>query len=91
MDPVTLTLMGASLAGGIIKIFSKKKQKEVAVIDPEWLKQHFGARAVNQETIDLFNSAIASPQGQQLMASGAGRSVWPRHAPGCGRSRVRCG
>jgi hypothetical protein len=66
MDPITLTLLGASLAGGIIKAFSGKK-----VIDPNWLKQHFGAAVVNQEMIDLFNHAISSPQGQRIMTSAA--------------------
>jgi len=66
MDPVTLTLMAAVAGGGILSAFGGRK-----TISPEWLKEHFGASAVNQEMLDLFNSVINSPQGQQLMTQAA--------------------
>lgn len=66
MDPVTMALMGASLAGGILSGAGGKK-----TISPEWLKQHFGADAVNEEMISLFNNVLNSPYGQQLMTNAA--------------------
>lgn len=67
MEPITITLMAAALVGGIMKAFGGKKK----VIDPEWLKAQFGAAAVNQEMIDLFNNAISSPEGQRMMTNAA--------------------
>ncbi len=66
MDPVSLALMGASLAGGILQSAGGKK-----AIDPEWLKKHFGADQVNEEMISLFNNIINSPYGQQIMTDAA--------------------
>jgi len=63
---IPLILGAASLAGGIMQAAGGRK-----VIDPEWLKQHFGADAVNQETIDMFNNIINSPYGTQVMADAA--------------------
>lgn len=40
-------------------------------IDPEWLKQHFGAAAVTEEMVTLFNNIINSPYGQQVMTDAA--------------------
>lgn len=68
MDPVTLALMGLSAGGQLMSIFGKKNRK---AIDPNWLKQNFGAGAVNEELQSLFNRAINSVQGQQLMTSAA--------------------
>jgi hypothetical protein len=68
MDPITLALIGASIAGGIMQSAGQKTPKS---IDPEWLKKHFGADAVNEEMISLFNNIINSPYGQQLLTSAA--------------------
>lgn len=57
-------LQGASLLGGVIG----KKRK---AIDPEYLRQHFGPRAVAQNAQELSNYILNSPYGQQLMASAA--------------------
>lgn len=76
----------AAAAGPFMGVLGKKKRK---TIDPEWLKANFGANAVNQEVMDLFNRAINSVQGQQLMAGAAeggqqfGRDV-QRQAAGAG-------
>jgi hypothetical protein len=64
--PIALVLGAASLAGGIMQAAGGKK-----TIDPEWLKQHFGATAVTEEMITLFNSIINSPYGQQIMTDAA--------------------
>lgn len=66
MDPVTMVLMGAAAAGGIISAVGGKKE-----ISPEWLKKHFGADAVNEEMITLFNNILNSPYGQQVMTDAA--------------------
>lgn len=63
-DAIMIALMAASTAGAIGG--GQRKQ-----ISPEWLKAHFGAAAVNQETLDLFNNLINSPRGQQLVNSAA--------------------
>jgi hypothetical protein len=63
--PIGLILMAASLAGGIMSSGGRK------VIDPEWLKQHFGAAAVTEEMTTLFNQYINSPAGQDIMANAA--------------------
>lgn len=68
MDPVTLSLMAASIGGGIMQATGKNKQKS---IDPNWLKQHFGAQAVNEEMLTLYNRILNSQYGQQLMAGAA--------------------
>jgi hypothetical protein len=62
MDPISIILTVASLAGGIL---GKKKK----YIDPEWLKQHFGATAVSEEAMNMFNTIINSPHGQAIMAN----------------------
>jgi len=62
---ILLAALGAAaVAGAIMKSAGGKK-----AIDPEWLKQHFGADAVNEETIAMFNNVINSPYGQQAMAT----------------------
>ena len=66
MDPVSLILSAASLGGGLMQAFGGRKE-----ISPEWLRQHFGASAVNQEMLDLFNNIINSPVGQRMLASAA--------------------
>lgn len=68
MDPITLALAALQGGGTLMSIFGKKKRKS---IDPEWLKQKFGAGAVNDELMALFNRAINSTQGQQLMTNAA--------------------
>lgn len=57
-------LQGASLVGGMM---GKKKK----AIDPEWLREHFGAKSIADETQKLANFIMNSPYGQQLMASAA--------------------
>lgn len=64
--PIALILGAASLAGGIMQAAGGKK-----MIDPEWLKQHFGATQVTEEMVTLFNQIINSPYGQDLMANAA--------------------
>ncbi len=66
MDPVSALLMAASVGGGIMSALGGRK-----AIDPEWLKQHFGANAVDQEMVDMFNHVINSPVGQQMMTNAA--------------------
>lgn len=63
-DPVSLALNGASLLGG----FLGKKRKH---IDTEYLRQHFGTKAIADDTTALANQIINSPYGQQLLASAA--------------------
>lgn len=63
-DPVSLALTGASLAGGI---FGRKRKH----IDPEYLRQHFGAKAISDDTHDLANRILNSPYGQKLLANAA--------------------
>lgn len=63
MDPVSLILGAASLAGAIL---GNEKGK---TIDPEWLKTHFGAAAVNEQTMELFNKILNSPYGQGVLAN----------------------
>jgi hypothetical protein len=68
---VPLALMGLyamKYGGALSGILGKKNRKS---IDPNWLKQNFGAGAVNEELQQLFNRAINSTQGQQLMANAA--------------------
>lgn len=62
MDPVTALLSAAALAGAIIG--GKRKH-----IDPEWLKQHYGANAISAEAQALFAHVINSPVGQSIMNS----------------------
>lgn len=61
---IGLGLQAASMAGG----FFGKKRKH---IDPEYLREHFGARAMSEETQNLVNSLQNSPYGQQLLATAA--------------------
>lgn len=68
MDPVTLALIGASLGGGILQATGQKKPQGINI---EWLKKNFGADAVNEEMIRLFNNVINSPYGQQLLTGAA--------------------
>lgn len=64
MDPVTAILAAASAAGAIFGGARKH-------IDINWLKQKFGAQAVTQEALELFNAIINSPSGQAIMSSAA--------------------
>lgn len=64
MDPITAVLAAASAAG---KIFGGARKH----IDINWLKEKFGAHAVSEEALTLFNSILNSPQGQALMANAA--------------------
>lgn len=64
MDPITAILAAASAAG---KIFGGARKH----IDINWLKEKFGAHAVSEEALTLFNSILNSPQGQALMTNAA--------------------
>ena len=70
MPVIPIILAAASLAGGIMQAAGGRK-----VIDPEWLKKHFGAEAVNEEMVTLFNQIINSPYGQQTMADAASQGA----------------
>lgn len=62
MDPVSLILGAASAAGAILG--GQRK-----MIDPKWLEQHFGAGAVSEEALKLFNQILNSPYGQGVLSS----------------------
>ena len=64
MDPITAILSAASLAGAV---FGQQRKH----IDPNWLKQKFGAQAVSEEALTLFNNIINSPHGQAVLANAA--------------------
>jgi len=64
MDPITAILAAASIAGAI---FGHKKKH----IDPEWLKSHFGGKAVSEEAMNLFHSVLNSPAGHSIIANAA--------------------
>ena len=64
MDPITMILSAASLAGGLLG--GKRK-----MIDPNWLKMKFGPQAVSDEALQLFNNILNSPHGQKIMANAA--------------------
>lgn len=66
MDPVSLLLGAASVGGGLIQALGGRK-----AIDPNWLKQHFGAQAITAEFQELLNSLVNSPMGQEMMARAA--------------------
>jgi len=68
MDPISLGLIGLSAVGKIGSLFGQKKRK---TIDPNELRQLFGAKAVTDEQMELFNRALSSAQGQQMMAGAA--------------------
>lgn len=68
MDPVTIGLIATSALGKLGSIFGQRKRKQ---LDPEMLKKMFGAKAVTDEQMELFNRAMGSAQGQQLMTSAA--------------------
>ena len=70
MDPVSLAIQAIGVGGGLMQAFGGGGNKPKSV-DPAWLKKHFGADAVNEEMITLFNQLINSPYGQQLMTSAA--------------------
>jgi hypothetical protein len=57
-------LQGASLLGGMI---GKKKK----VLDPEYMRQHFGSGAIADEAARIQNKILASSYGNQLMSSAA--------------------
>ena len=61
---IPLILQGASLLGGLI---GKKKK----VIDPEYIRAHFGVGAVADRATELMNKILASSYGTQLMGSAA--------------------
>jgi len=69
MDPISIGLGAIGALSKLGGIFGGSKKKKV--IDPELLKRMFGAGAVNKEMMDLFNQAINSTHGQQLMTSAA--------------------
>lgn len=68
MDPISIGLIATSALGKLGSIFGAKKRKQ---IDPNMLRQMFGAKAVTDEQMELFNRAINSAQGQQLMTGAA--------------------
>jgi hypothetical protein len=68
MDPITIGLIATSALGKLGGILGSKKRKQ---IDPNELRQLFGAKAVTDEQMELFNRAINSAQGQQLMTGAA--------------------
>lgn len=68
MDPITAGLVITSALGKLGGMFGGKKRKQ---IDPNMLRQMFGAKAITDEQMELFNRAINSPQGQQLMTGAA--------------------
>ncbi len=68
MDPITIGLIATSALGKLGSIIGTKKRKQ---LDPNMLRQLFGAKAVTDEQMELFNRAINSSQGQQLMTSAA--------------------
>jgi hypothetical protein len=68
MDPVTIGLIATSALGKLGSIFGQQKRKQ---IDPNMLKQMFGAKAITDEQMDLFKRALNSSQGQQLMTNAA--------------------
>lgn len=64
MDPISAILGAASIAGAIFGTARKH-------IDPNWLKQKFGAQAISEEALTLFNNLINSPHGQAILANAA--------------------
>jgi hypothetical protein len=65
--PVALALMGLQA----LSKFMQAKGQQRKPLDMNMLEQMFGPGAVNQELMGLFNHAMASSQGQQLMGSAA--------------------
>jgi len=63
MAVAALALGGASLLGSILGALGGKNK----TLDPEVLKRLFGAEAINEETMKLFNTIIGSPYGQNLL------------------------
>jgi hypothetical protein len=68
MNPLQIGMGILQAGGNLLGIFGKQQRKS---IDPEWLRQNFGAGAVNSELMQLYNRAINSVQGQQLMTGAA--------------------
>lgn len=68
MDPVTIGLVAMSALGKLGGIFGAKKRTQLS---PEMLKSMFGAKAITDEQMELFNRAMNSSVGQQLMTSAA--------------------
>jgi hypothetical protein len=68
MDPITIALIALSGIGKLGQIAGQKKRQQIS---PEQLKQMFGAKAITDEQMELFNRAISSAQGQQLMTQAA--------------------
>jgi hypothetical protein len=61
---VPYVLQGLSALGGII---GKKHQ----YVDPEKLREKYGAAAIARDAMKHYNAILASPYGRQLMASAA--------------------
>lgn len=68
MDPITIGLIATGALGKLGSIFGQKKRKQLS---PQELKQMFGAKAVTDEQMELFNRAMGSAQGQELMTNAA--------------------
>jgi hypothetical protein len=66
MFPIMAILALASAAGAIMATSDGRK-----VIDPEFLKQHFGAQAVTDEFVKQFNATINSDYGRNMLAQAA--------------------
>src|ERR1043165_9345784 len=64
MDPISAILSAASVAGGILG--GQRKH-----IDINWLREKFGAKAISDEAVQLFNHILNSPYGQSIMANAA--------------------
>lgn len=69
MDPISIGLGAIGALSKLGGIFGGSKKKKT--IDPAVLQRLFGAGAVNKEMMDLFNQAINSVHGQQLMTNAA--------------------
>jgi hypothetical protein len=68
MDPITIGLIATGALGKLGGILGAKKRKQ---LDPNQLRQLFGAKAVTDEQMELFNRAMGSAQGQKLMTDAA--------------------
>lgn len=66
MDPITIILGLASAAGAIMRSSDGRP-----IIDPNFLKQHFGAQAVTDEFVKQFNLLLNSDYGRNALASAA--------------------
>ena len=64
MDPVTIILGAAAIAGAI-------KGSERKYIDPIWLKENYGPMALTREAQELFAHYINSPAGMSIISAAA--------------------